>query len=78
MRERGVLRRALLVHTAAAAKRRSNPTTVAPDALQKTAKLCRTFSARDQEQQLEETDMTRRGKSGRRRREPTGERSSRC
>src|SRR5437870_8314516 len=39
MREHGVLRRALLVYSAAAMKLRGNPSAVAPDALQKTAKL---------------------------------------
>src|ERR1041384_894436 len=39
MREHGVLRRALLVYTAAATKLRRDPSTVAPDALQRTAKL---------------------------------------
>src|SRR5215831_4283846 len=34
MREHGVLRRALLVYSEAAAKLRSSPSTVAPDALQ--------------------------------------------
>lgn len=43
MREHGVLRRALLVYTAAAGKLHSDPATVAPDVLQKTAKLFRTF-----------------------------------
>src|SRR5438128_8214522 len=38
MREHGVLRRALLVYSAAAMKFRTNATTMAPDALQKTAK----------------------------------------
>jgi len=55
MREHGVLRRALLVYTAAAAKLRSNPTTVAPEALQKTAKLFRTFGEEYHEKKLEET-----------------------
>src|SRR6266498_2133507 len=39
MREHGVLRRALLVYSEAAIKLRSSPAAVAPDALQKTAKL---------------------------------------
>src|SRR5438034_3834745 len=55
MREHGVLRRALLVYTAAAAKLRSNPATVAPEALQKTAKLFRTFGEDYHERRLEET-----------------------
>jgi hemerythrin-like domain-containing protein len=55
MREHGVLRRALLVYTAAAAKLRSNPTAVPPDALQKTAKLFRAFGEEYHEKKLEET-----------------------
>src|SRR5262245_16393366 len=55
MREHGVLRRALLVYTAAAEKLRSNPTTVAPETLQKTAKLFRTFGEEYHEKKLEET-----------------------
>lgn len=43
MREHGVLRRALLVYTAAASQLRSAPATVPPDVLQKTAKLFRSF-----------------------------------
>jgi hemerythrin-like domain-containing protein len=54
MREHGVLRRALLVYTAAAAKLRSSPSTVAPDALQKTAKLFRAFGEEYHEKKLEE------------------------
>jgi hemerythrin-like domain-containing protein len=54
MREHGVLRRALLVYTAVAAQLRSNPSTVAPDALQKTAKLFRTFGEEYHEKKLEE------------------------
>src|SRR6266436_1858186 len=41
MREHGILRRALLVYSAAAIKLRGNPGAIAPDALQKTAKLFR-------------------------------------
>jgi hemerythrin-like domain-containing protein len=54
MREHGVLRRALLVYTAAIAKLRSEPSTVVPDALQKTAKLFRTFGEDYHEKKLEE------------------------
>src|SRR6266498_1581859 len=54
MREHGVLRRALLVYSAAAVKLRSNPAAVAPDALQKTAKLFRAFGEDYHEKQLEE------------------------
>src|SRR5262249_46375864 len=41
--------------TAAAEKLRSNPTTVAPETLQKTAKLFRTFGEEYHEKKLEET-----------------------
>lgn len=54
MREHGVLRRALLVYTAAAATLRSNPSAVAPEALQKTAKLFRAFGEDYHEKKLEE------------------------
>src|SRR5581483_990028 len=55
MREHGVLRRALLVYTAAAATLRGAPSTVAPAALQKTATLFRTFGEDYHEKKLEET-----------------------
>jgi len=54
MREHGVLRRALLVYSEAAAKLRSSPSTVAPDALQRTAKLFRAFGEEYHEKKLEE------------------------
>jgi len=54
MREHGVLRRALLVYTAATATLRSNPAAVAPEALQKTAKLFRAFGEDYHEKKLEE------------------------
>lgn len=54
MREHGVLRRALLVYQESAVKLRSNPAAVAPDALQKTAKLFRAFGEDYHEKQLEE------------------------
>jgi hemerythrin-like domain-containing protein len=54
MREHGVLRRALLVYTAAVGKLRSNASAVAPDALQKTAKLFRAFGEDYHEKKLEE------------------------
>jgi hemerythrin-like domain-containing protein len=54
MREHGVLRRALLVYSAAATKLRSNPGTITPDALQKTAKLFRAFGEEYHEKKLEE------------------------
>src|ERR1043166_1341013 len=54
MREHGVLRRALLVYTAAAAKLHGNPASVPPDALQKTAILFRAFGEEYHEKKLEE------------------------
>ena len=55
MREHGVLRRALLVYGAVAVKLRSNPSSVPPNALQKTAKLFRAFGEDYHEKKLEET-----------------------
>lgn len=55
MREHGVLRRALLVYTAAAGKLRNDPPAVPPDVLQKTAKLFRDFGEEYHEKKLEET-----------------------
>src|SRR6266852_3072018 len=43
MREHGVLRRALLVYSEAAVKLRGNASAIAPDALEKTAKLFKAF-----------------------------------
>lgn len=54
MREHGVLRRALLVYSAAAIRLRGNPSAVAPDALEKTAKLFRAFGEEYHEKKLEE------------------------
>ena len=54
MREHGVLRRALLVYSAAAIKLRGNPAAIAPDALAKTAKLFRDFGEQYHEKKLEE------------------------
>jgi hemerythrin-like domain-containing protein len=54
MREHGIIRRALLVYTEAAAKLRSDPAAVPPDALQKTAKLFRAFGEDYHERKLEE------------------------
>ena len=54
MREHGVLRRALLVYTAAANKLHGNPSSIPPDALQKTAKLFRDFGEEYHEKKLEE------------------------
>jgi len=55
MREHGVLRRALLIYSETVPKLRSNPSDVVPDALQKTAKLFRTFGEDYHEKKLEET-----------------------
>ena len=54
MREHGVLRRALLVYSAAAIKLRSNPSTIAPDAIEKTAKLFKAYGEEYHEKKLEE------------------------
>src|SRR4030095_5010019 len=43
MREHGILRRALVVYSAAAIKLRANPSSIPPDSLQKTATLFRAF-----------------------------------
>src|SRR6266478_123242 len=54
MREHGVLRRALLIYSAAAMKLRASPSSIAPEALQKTAKLFRAFGEEYHEKKLEE------------------------
>jgi hemerythrin-like domain-containing protein len=54
MREHGVLRRALLVYSAAATKLRTNAASIPPDALQKTAILFRAFGEEYHEKKLEE------------------------
>jgi hemerythrin-like domain-containing protein len=54
MREHGILRRALLVYSAAAVKLRADASSIAPDALQKTAKLFRAFGEEYHEKKLEE------------------------
>jgi len=54
MREHGVLRRALLVYSEAASRLRSNPSAVAPTALEKTAQLFREFGEEYHERKLEE------------------------
>jgi hypothetical protein len=54
MREHGVLRRALLVYSSAAIRLRANASTIAPDALRKTAKLFRAFGEEYHEKKLEE------------------------
>jgi hemerythrin-like domain-containing protein len=54
MREHGILRRALLVYSATAMKLRVSASAVAPDALQKTAKLFQAFGEDYHEKKLEE------------------------
>jgi len=54
MREHGVIRRALLVYAELVPKLKSDPGAVDPAALQKTAKLFRTFGEDYHERQLEE------------------------
>jgi hemerythrin-like domain-containing protein len=54
LREHGILRRALLVYSAASVKLRGNPSAIPPDALQKTAKLFRAFGEEYHEKKLEE------------------------
>lgn len=54
MREHGILRRALFVYSEAAARLRSKPSDVSPDALLRTAKLFRTFGEDYHEKKLEE------------------------
>lgn len=54
MREHGILRRSLIVYSEAAIRLRRSPNEVPPDALQKTAKLFRSFGEDYHEKQLEE------------------------
>lgn len=54
MREHGVLRRALIVYRESAAKLKQDPSSVAPDALEKTALLFRVFGEDYHEKKLEE------------------------
>jgi hemerythrin-like domain-containing protein len=54
MREHGVIRRALLVYSELVPKLRSDPGSIDPAALNKTAKLFRTFGEDYHERQLEE------------------------
>jgi hemerythrin-like domain-containing protein len=54
MREHGVLRRALLVYAETIPKLRADASSVSPDALQKTAKLFRSFGEDYHEKKLEE------------------------
>jgi hemerythrin-like domain-containing protein len=55
MREHGVLRRALLVYAETIPRLRANPSSLAPDALLKTARLFRSFGEDYHEKKLEET-----------------------
>lgn len=55
MREHGILRRALIVYSESAIRLRKNSADVPPAALQKTAKLFRSFGEDYHEKQLEET-----------------------
>lgn len=54
MREHGILRRALLVYTETAFRLRSNPSSLVPEALQKTTQLFRRFGEDYHEKKLEE------------------------
>jgi len=57
MREHGVIRRILVVYRLSAVQLRSKPTVVSLDALQRAAKLMRTFGEEYHERQLEETHL---------------------
>jgi hemerythrin-like domain-containing protein len=57
MREHGVIRRALVVYRESAILLRSKPTAVAPDTLQNTAKLLRSFGEDYHEKLLEEAHI---------------------
>jgi len=57
MREHGVIRRVIVVYREAAARLRSKQGPVAPDALQKAAKVLRTFGEDYHEKQLEEVNV---------------------
>jgi hemerythrin-like domain-containing protein len=54
MREHGVIRRVLVVYREVSARLRADPLAVAPDAVQRAAKLMRTFGEDYHEKQLEE------------------------
>lgn len=54
MREHGILRRALLVYSATAIKLRADASSLAPEELQKTAKLFKAFGEEYHEKKLEE------------------------
>jgi hemerythrin-like domain-containing protein len=57
MREHGVIRRVIVVYREAAARLRAKPASVPPDALQKAAKLMRSFGEDYHEKQLEEAHI---------------------
>ena len=57
MREHGVIRRAIVVYREAAGRLRAKPSSVPIDALQKTAKLLRSFAEDYHEKQLEEAHL---------------------
>ena len=57
MREHGVIRRVIVVYREAAARLRTKPASVPPDALQKAAKLMRSFGEDYHEKQLEEAHI---------------------
>ena len=57
MREHGVIRRAIVVYREAAGRLRAKPSSVPADALQKTAKLLRSFAEDYHEKQLEEAHL---------------------
>ncbi|HEY2517611.1 MAG TPA: hemerythrin domain-containing protein, partial [Polyangiaceae bacterium] len=57
MREHGVIRRVIVVYRESAARLRTKPASVTPDALQKAAKLMRSFGEDYHEKQLEEANI---------------------
>jgi hemerythrin-like domain-containing protein len=57
MREHGVIRRVLVVYRESSARLRATPGSVPPDAIQKAAKLMRTFGEDYHEKQLEEAHL---------------------
>lgn len=57
MREHGAIRRVLVVYRESAARLRTKPGSVPPDALQRAAKLIRTFGEDYHEKQLEEVHV---------------------
>jgi hemerythrin-like domain-containing protein len=57
MREHGVIRRVLVVYRESAARLRTKPASVPPDALQRAARLMRTFGEDYHERQLEEAHL---------------------